>query len=414
MYVRRIGLVAVLLFVAALVPLAAPGPELIGAGLDPSPPGWVLGVYGEGFGIGGGAYYAALWLAFLAYLGVVAAAPALGRGAVRALVTAAVVAFALAPPLLSLDVFSYVSYGSLQLDGLNPYEVGPDAISGNPAADRVEDFAGAVSVYGPVFTLVSWPIAGLGPEAALWAMKALAALSVLATCAVVGRFASARGVSPERAVAFVGLNPVVIVHGVGGAHNDVLMALGMIAALWLLASSRPVGAGVVLIGGVAVKAAGALAGPFALAAAARNRALGSFAAALAVASGAVGAAALALYGTSAVEAVDVLGGSQDRISRWSAPATLSRILGVDLDLVRAVAIVVFAVVFVGWMVRVVRGADPVRGAGWTAVALLLATAYMTPWYLVWALPLVAVSRDRALIGLTLAFTAFQLVNAVPL
>lgn len=410
----RAGIAALALLAIVSVPLAAPGPALIGAG-STSWPDWILGVYGEGFGLSGGAYYALLWVAFAGYLGVVAAAPALGWRTIAGALVAGVAAFALAPPLLSLDVFSYVSYGVLQTEGLNPYEVGPEAIPLNAAAAQVEDFSGAVSVYGPLFSLISWPLAGVGTEAALWAMKALAALSVLAIAAVVRRMAIARGVSPERAVALACLNPITLVHGVGGAHNDVLMALGMVAALWLAASSRPAGAALALAGGVAVKAGAALAGPFVLVAAARGRGLGRFAAGLVVGAGAIGALALALYGTAAIESLDVLGGSQERISRWSVPATASRVSGVDLDLVRALAITAFAAVFVFWLTRAARGSgDPVRGAAWTAVALLAATAYMTPWYLVWALPLVAVARDRALIALTLAFSAFQLVNAVPL
>jgi hypothetical protein len=82
--------------------------------------------------------------------------------------------------------------------------------------------------------------------------------------------------------------------------------------------------------------------------------------------------------------------------------------------VRAVAIVLFAALVLWWLWRVARGKDWIRGAGWAALGLLLATAYVTPWYIVWALPLVAVSRDRLLIVLTLAMSAFQLVNAIPL
>jgi hypothetical protein len=47
------------------------------------------------------------------------------------------------------------------------------------------------------------------------------------------------------------------------------------------------------------------------------------------------------------------------------------------------------------------------------VGLLCATAYLTPWYLVWVLPLVAVARDRALVGITLALSAYQLSVGVP-
>ena len=63
---------------------------------------------------------------------------------------------------------------------------------------------------------------------------------------------------------------------------------------------------------------------------------------------------------------------------------------------------------------VLRGADWVRAAGWGAFGLLIATAWMVPWYLIWLLPLTAVYRDRVLVGATVALTACQAINAVPL
>lgn len=428
----RVGAAALGLLGLALVALAAPGPELVpGAGTDA--PRWVLGVFGDGLGLDGSEYLAVLYVAFAAYLVVAWAAPALGGRAIRWAVIAGVVLFALAPPLLSLDVFSYASYGRLQVDGLNPYDFAPADIPGDAAAARVQDYRDAVSVYGPLFSALSYPLALLGPEAAVWAMKALAALSALALVAVSARLAVARGLDSARTAALVGLNPILLVHGVGGAHNDVLMTLGVVAGAWLLADGRPGTAGASLAAAVAVKAAGALAAPFALLGAIRTATLSPsvekrptmgrnstfggarrLVAGGVAAAGALGAFALLAYGASAVEALDVLGGSQDRISRYSVPATLARGIGVDVDPVRSVFVALFAAAVLVLLWRTWRGMDWIRAAGWATLGLLLATAYLTPWYVLWALPFAAVSRDRALLGLTLALAAYQLVNAVPL
>jgi hypothetical protein len=56
----------------------------------------------------------------------------------------------------------------------------------------------------------------------------------------------------------------------------------------------------------------------------------------------------------------------------------------------------------------------VRAAAWAAAGLLLATSWLLPWYLIWALPLAALSRDRPLQLLVLALTAFQLGTRIPL
>jgi hypothetical protein len=56
----------------------------------------------------------------------------------------------------------------------------------------------------------------------------------------------------------------------------------------------------------------------------------------------------------------------------------------------------------------------VRAAGWAGAGLLIASTWLLPWYLIWALPFAAISRDRALRVLVLAITAFQLGTRIPL
>ena len=108
-------------------------------------------------------------------------------------------AFALAPPLLSLDVFSYVSYARLEaVHGLNPYEYPPAAVPSDPAVPFVADFRGQVSVYGPLFTLATLPLGLVGVAGAVWSLKAIAAASVLATALIASRVAASRGSTRRR------------------------------------------------------------------------------------------------------------------------------------------------------------------------------------------------------------------------
>src|SRR5690606_38450545 len=104
----------------------------------------------------------------------------------------------------------------------------------------------------------------LGAPAALWALKALTALAALALVALVGRTAAWRGADPRRAIAAVALNPIFLVHGVGGAHNDVLMVLGVAAGIALAWTGREASAGAAFTAAVAVKSVGGLVAPFAL------------------------------------------------------------------------------------------------------------------------------------------------------
>jgi len=88
--------------------------------------------------------------------------------------------------------------------------------------------------------------------------------------------------------------------------------------------------------------------------------------------------------------------------------------GRDPGAVRLAAALLFAAAVTYLLVWTWRGGDWVRAAAWTALALLLATAWLLPWYLVWVLPLAAISRDRPLQLLTLALTAYQLGARIPL
>ena len=409
---RRVGPAALAVAALALIsiPLAAPGLALV-PGAAGGAPGWLRGVYGDGLGLSPETYLALLYTAVVVWVAAFTLAGRLPHRAMRWTCGGLIALFALAPPLLSLDVFSYISYARLGSQGLNPYEFAPDAIPGDEAASRVEDFRSAVSVYGPLFTIGSIPLGSLGVPAALWTLKAVAALSVAGIAALSARLAAVRGVDPGTAAAFVALNPLVLVHLVGGAHNDGLMVLLALLAIAAALSSRPMLAGAGFVGATSIKVSGALYAPFAVVGSgARGRLLAGIGMAAAV----MAAAALIGFGPDALAALSVAGGNQATVSHWSVPATLSRITSLDVDLMRAVLGVTYALTVLWLLYRVSRGADWVWAAAWAAFGLLIASAYMVPWYLIWLLPLAAISRDRALIALTVLLTVFQVVNGVPL
>ncbi len=340
-------------------------------------------------------------------------------------------AFALAPILLSHDVYSYVDYARLGVvHDLNPYTHPPAAAPFDPAYARVT-WIDATSAYGPLFTLLTYPLAWLPVWLAVAALKATAALSVLAIALVVARVAPSRGVSPTAAAAFVALNPLVLIHVVGGAHNDGLAMLLATVGIAAMLNAREASAGAAFVAAFAIKPPAALAAPFAFVAAARSQhfprhdpekaAIGAGAkpsawllAGAGVVALAIAGAAYAAFDWSWLNAVGLAGENQSRTSHMSVPITFARITGLDQTAVRAVALTLFAALGIYLLIRTWQGADWLRNAAWTSFALLLATAWLLPWYLIWALPLVALSRDRPLQLLTLALTAFQLPARMPL
>ncbi|MEX2107193.1 MAG: glycosyltransferase 87 family protein [Solirubrobacterales bacterium] len=368
-----------------------------------------------------------MWAGFAAYLGVLVAAPALGGRVVWVAIVLLVGAFALAPVLLSHDVFSYVDYARLGVvHGLDPYVHPPGAAPSDPAFADVT-WTESTSAYGPLFTLATYPLAWLGVGAAVAVLKAVAALSVLGLAALVARLGAWRGVDPTRAAAFIALNPLVLVHVVGGAHNDGLtMLLAMLAVAAVLAG-REASGGAALVAAVATKASALFLAPFALLATAprgptgRNvthsetyRPIGRLLAGAAGAAALVCGAAYVAFGWDWVSGFGLAGENQSRTSHMSLPITFARLAGLDPDPVRAAAVALFALLVIYLLAWTWRGGDWVRADAWAALGLLLATSWLLPWYLIWPLPLVAISRDRPLQLLTLALTAYQLGARIPL
>ncbi len=332
----------------------------------------------------------------------------------------------MAPVLISHDVFSYLDYARLGVvHGIDPYVRGPHAAAADPVFARVT-WPHTTSAYGPLFTLATYPLAWLPVGIAIAVLKAVAALSVLGLALLCGRIAAWRGIEPLRAAALVALNPLVLVHVVGGAHNDGLMMLLAMLGVAAILSAREASGGAALIAAAATKAAALFLAPFPLLAAARpstgrfpayiagNRPINRLLAGGLAAAAVIGVAAYAGFGWHWLHAVDLLGENQGRTSHLSIPTTFARLSGLGPTPVRVAALVLFAALVAYLLAWTWRGGDWIRAAAWTALALLLATSWLLPWYLIWPLPLVAVSRDRPLLLLTLALTAFQLGARIPL
>jgi hypothetical protein len=80
--------------------------------------------------------------------------------------------------------------------------------------------------------------------------------------------------------------------------------------------------------------------------------------------------------------------------------------GVALALVGVAAAAAFA-----WLL--VEGRRGRVRLGLAACVLLLATPYLAPWYLVWAVPLAAAEDDRTAQWLALALTAYLVPQTIP-
>ncbi|HXD59341.1 MAG TPA: polyprenol phosphomannose-dependent alpha 1,6 mannosyltransferase MptB [Thermoleophilaceae bacterium] len=416
-----LGALCVLYAAMAAFP-AAPGSNLVLATVGGSPD-WLLGplrfagLSGADGPLAGPLFYLALWLALLLYAAVLIRHRDIPARSVLWVIGGLHLLFLLAPPLLSQDVFSYIAYARMGVEhSLNPYTHTPLDIPTDP----VFPFAGskdAVSVYGPVFTLLTYPLAPLGVAASFWVLKVVSAACSFGIVALVWGAARRLGRDPVLPALIVGLNPLTLVHVVGGAHNEALLMLIVVAALGL--GSRVSGVGGVAAG-VSIKASAGVVAPY-LVVGAREQWRRALLIAVAVLAG-IALLGLAVFGTHALDALGFLNSNQERSSRWSFPYKTAQLLGALLpgerldyrDAVRIVYGVAFAVVALWLLVRTWRGMDPIRAAGWATLALLIASAWLVPWYALWLLPLVALTLDRRLLIATTALCAWMLVIAVPL
>jgi hypothetical protein len=420
-----LGLTGVLAAGALVAVGAAHTASLLPESIRPAPP-WLQGAFAPiRLDLHAGGTIAVLALMFAAYALVVHRA---GQIDVRALVGAIVVLhlfMLLAPPLVSTDLFSYQAYARMgEHYGVNPYLNGPDAIR----LDSVFPYVGAKwssipTAYGPVFTVGSYLLAPLTVASSVVAYKSIAAAASLGLVSLVWRCARLRGIDPVRAIALVGLNPLLVVYGVGGGHNDLLMLLALGAALAMLLAGREATGGALSILAVGIKLTGGLMLPFALAdggsirgaSGRRELVLGCV-----IGLGLLAALSVVFFGFGSLHLFSTVGQAQREGDWLSISGAIREKLGLQTVGVAVgdVLIAAFLLACVWLLARVWRGAiDWVAAAGWATVAMLVASTSLLPWYVGWSLPLAALGRDRrlrtAVLGMTGVVQGIELLGSIP-
>lgn len=407
----------------ALVLVAATAEVVLDAaaghsGLVPKQPaiaGWMSGV-GERLGFR--VFLIALLASVGAYTGLLALASRAitARGAVILIGALHLIVFA-GPVLISTDVFSYIAYARMGVEhGLNPYLHGPAAISKDPVFFYVGHvWRHVATAYGPLYTLISYPLAPLGVKGALWGMKVMALAASAGTLALTWRCARARELDPVFALLAVGANPLYVLYGLGGAHNDLLMMLLMMVAvsLTLVGVSTPrreATAAAVIVAGTLVKATVAVLLPFMILA---RRRLAPIAGAVAMLlAGAL--VAYVAFGSHGVDIVSALNRDAAFVSSDSFANEIAHLFGkpgvfpVDHDLLKAGLVLIVA--HFAW--RTWRGYDWVAASGWSLLAISVTSTWLLAWYILWPLPLAVISRDRRLLAATLAVQGLFVLHQI--
>ena len=271
---RRLGLTGTLLMgVGALGAGALPVPNpLFGLRL--------LGLPSRNATIAIAITYAGIGLLVVAWLwigkmlrsnGAVAPAPNRAQLARTAVLWA--IPLAVAPPLFSRDVYSYLAQSAILARGLDPYVLGPAQALGvdDPLTRSIPTiWRDTPAPYGPFFLWLGRGITALtGNDVVLglFAHRVLALMGVGLIVWAIPKLARRCGLDAGLALWLGAANPLVLFHLVSGIHNESLMIGMMLAGMEIglragprVLDTRFLCGALLIVGASAVKIPGA-AGP---------------------------------------------------------------------------------------------------------------------------------------------------------
>ncbi|MFD5809739.1 alpha-(1-_6)-mannopyranosyltransferase A [Rhodococcus aetherivorans] len=331
-----------------------------------------------------------------------------------------------ASPMFSRDAYSYLAQGAMLRDGFDPYLDGP-VVNPGVLLDNVSNvWKTTTTPYGPVHLLLGAGITSLTGDDVVtgtWLLRLTMLPGLVLTAWAVPKLARRLGGNPRIALWLAVLNPLILIHLIGGVHNEMLMVGFMIAGIVLVLEGRHVG-GIALVSvGAAVKASAGIALPFLvwiwiLHERDRARAQGREPAAPIVLFVKTAGAGLlvfaAVFGAaSALAGVGIgwltaLSGSSKIINWLSLPTIMAHAvtwftpwqLGSILDVTRMLCAVALGVIMVvtWWRFRHTER-DAVLGIVITLTAITVLSPAALPWYYSWPL---AVAAGFALSTTTLA------------
>ncbi|HEY1511728.1 MAG TPA: glycosyltransferase 87 family protein [Solirubrobacteraceae bacterium] len=344
----------------------------------------------------------------VAYAALLASVRTLSMRAIVITVLALHAILLFSPPQQLTDVFNYLGYARLGgLHHLNPY-THPIASEMHDPVYRFSTWHHLLSPYGPLFTALTYPLAWLSLPVAYWTLKVITVLLSLTFIALVAQCARALGRDPRFAILFVAANPIFLMYAIPGFHNDFFMLVPSTAAIAFLLSHRDRSAGAAVMVAIAVKFTAGLLLPFLLLAARPNIRRRRIIEGCVIAGIPLLAMSLLLFGLSLPNLSD----QATLLTNWSVPNLFGLAIGIGGGTPGLLRVLNVAVVLaVALLVRQRR--DWLAGAGWATFALIVSLAWLVPWYLVWLLPLAALSTNVRLRQAALALTVFLVITFMP-
>ncbi|MDO4718915.1 MAG: polyprenol phosphomannose-dependent alpha 1,6 mannosyltransferase MptB, partial [Propionibacteriaceae bacterium] len=312
----------------------------------------------------------------------------------------------LAPPLFSLDVAAYLAQGRMVVEGLDPYTtpLGQASLPGLPVDHYWND---TTSVYPPgslwLFAAAYWLSLGHAGLGVVW-LRLFHLIALWALVAALKRIAAHLDIPAVPALWLGAACPLFLVQGIGGVHNDAVLA-ALIA--WAAVVALRGGWAGLLLGGAAVGAAmlvkqsGAAAGLGVVALAVASLKAPTWPG-LALRAAAAGAAAVAVFvgvslasgfgfGWSAATAGNPL--SVVSTSPWSWVAQLLMLFLPAQPVLSVISALATLAILAAWVWVIRRwGPSPEHpGQPWVVLfscllAFILAGPANQSWYFLWVAP----------------------------
>ncbi len=344
-------------------------------------------------------------------------------------------------PLFSRDAYSYAAQGEMVSHHMNPYLYGPFELGNNSYTAPVDPLWGnAPAPYGPLFLQLDGFFTRLtfhNELATIILLRLLSVAGVLLIAWCVPKLARLYHRDGAELFTLMVLNPVTILHLIGGAHNDALMLGLLLAGLVAAKERRPIVGILFCALATSIKAPAAIGilyvgwswlGPQA---STRDRLRPV------VTAGLIGAGVLGFFSY-----ISGLGwgwlsilGTPGAVRSWTAPTTSLALLftgaahlahvgvglGGVLTVTRFLGLLAAAIVGI-WLLLNSDRIGTLKALGVTLLVFVILGPVVQPWYLSWGLILlapVALGRLRSLIiGLSMV-TAFielpggtQLLNSL--
>ena len=176
---------------------------------------------------------------------------------------------AVAAPIFSRDIYSYLMQGAMMRDGFDPYTEGAAANPGPMLLEVSADWRNTTTPYGPLHLGIGEVITrivgdNISVGVALFRVLCIAGFLAIAWSAP--RIAAKLGGDPALAQWLGVLNPLVLLHLVAGLHNESIMvglvSLALVAGLSMPRLRGAVVASVLVGVAVSLKATAVIALPF--------------------------------------------------------------------------------------------------------------------------------------------------------